>query len=826
MNPHIKNALLNGRLVLLFGAGASIGCKNSLSNNPPLGSELAKILATESGETYEGEDLSDVYAAAKEILGNQLGRILEKHYKHCEPSNEYREILKYPFFRIYTLNIDDGFDKAGHQSSGIKFNVRNRNDNITEVDQFYQSIDFIKLNGDINRLDDGFIFSPQEYGAGSANEPLWYQELASDYHKYTIIFIGTKLKESLFYHQIEKFKSKAGGNNLQSYILIPELTSIQKKSLETFNIHHLEGKLTDFIDWLSCEFEKPPTSQDVVSNTRPELNLSMKEQDKHLSLFSGVTPIGRASLGLIGNADLNSTIRRFYKGFKPTWKDILDNVPASLGKTKNFYHEKLAKNKAKPLELHLIFGSAGCGKSTALKQLALNVADEGISNVYFIEEYKDNFQALIYELDHRNSAPYYVFIERIGDVAPQISEILKSHKTEKAIFVSAENPKIWTSRVKEHLEHHLTSSIDISHLTESDADLILSKLEEFGNWTRLSKLSPRNRRIELMKKSKRQLLIGLIEATSGEGYNQIIQRDYSAITCESEKALLLLAGLATTQRVPAHESTLTRALIHLNLNPNIALLASKMDGLISYVNGSLTTRHRVYIERLFSLYVTQKEMLRAIDAYIMAFSVYQFPIVKYISRNESSIYKHLVNAKFLKKMLNNDERSVLSVYESYEKTFEHEGLFLMQYGLALRSFEYHDDAYEKLRIAHDAFPESPHIEHALAQQRIILACRGNDETIAFAHLSEAERVLNSLDTANLNAFDKYPIVTLSEGHVQVLLNFGYINEAKVYAKQYHDRINQIKHPAQRLSITANRLAKFYLNSTWPDKFSDLADYYD
>ena len=49
MNQHIKNALLNGRLVLLLGAGASKGCVNSLKEDIPLGWELAKILADEMG---------------------------------------------------------------------------------------------------------------------------------------------------------------------------------------------------------------------------------------------------------------------------------------------------------------------------------------------------------------------------------------------------------------------------------------------------------------------------------------------------------------------------------------------------------------------------------------------------------------------------------------------------------------------------------------------------------------------------------------------------------------------------------------------------------
>lgn len=88
MNEHIKRAMLNGRLVLLFGAGASIGCQNSNKENPPLGSSLAKILAGEMGRICEEDDeLSDVYAASKNVLGEQLHKVLEQNYKHCKPSN-------------------------------------------------------------------------------------------------------------------------------------------------------------------------------------------------------------------------------------------------------------------------------------------------------------------------------------------------------------------------------------------------------------------------------------------------------------------------------------------------------------------------------------------------------------------------------------------------------------------------------------------------------------------------------------------------------------------------------------------------------------------
>ncbi|EOK5765578.1 SIR2 family protein, partial [Vibrio vulnificus] len=700
------------------------------------------------------------------------------------------------------------------------------NDSVVEPDQFFQTLDYIKLNGDVNLIKNGFIFSPQEYADGSSTSPLWYQELARDFHRYTFIFIGTQLKEPLFNHQVAKFKAKTGTSNLKSYILIPSLSSIQQKGLSAANIEHLAGTLGDFTSWLKDEFPTPPKSAEIIANVRPELSKETQYDGKNIALFTGVTPVNRATLALMEKDKSKSKIRNFYKGFKPTWFDIMDGVPALLCKTDTFYNTNLSNNHPTPLDLYVMFGTAGAGKSTALRQLALRLSEEGDRPVYFIDEFKNDLHELISELDYRNEKPYYLFIDRINDVAYEVSKIIKSHKSSKVIFVTSENPKIWKTRVQDHLQEFVKGSVDISELSSKDADLILDKLRVYGNWTRLQKMPHKKRRVELLKKSKRQLLIGLLETTTGEGYQKIIQKDYKSIECSAEKSLLILAGLATTQGVSASEVTLTRAMSHLGENPNIHYVASAMDGLVEYKNGSVTTRHRVYIENLFRYYVSSRDLYEAICAYINAFSVYHFPIVKHISTSEFSVYKYLVNAKALKKLFKEDKKSILSIYEKFEKAFENEGLFLMQYGLSLRSFGHNQEAYEKLKIAQQAFPESPHIEHALAMQRIILACTEKDETVALALFAEAEEVLTRLDSSNISpasgGTDRYPIITLSEGHVKVLVNLRHISQAKIIARNYYERISKNSELKDnfRIKKTLTNLMKFSLNGKWSSSDGD------
>lgn len=57
MNNDIKNAILEGRVMLLLGAGASFGSLTSSREAIPLGFDLAKILCKEADFDYNNESL-------------------------------------------------------------------------------------------------------------------------------------------------------------------------------------------------------------------------------------------------------------------------------------------------------------------------------------------------------------------------------------------------------------------------------------------------------------------------------------------------------------------------------------------------------------------------------------------------------------------------------------------------------------------------------------------------------------------------------------------------------------------------------------------------
>jgi len=818
LNPQIKSAIETGRLVLLLGAGASITSLDRYNNQLLSGNDLAKLLAEEAGFSYQEESLSVVYSAVRKTLGDRLTSILEEKYRHCKPSKEFEILSKYAWVRIYTLNIDDAFEIALTRHSSQLVSKRYMTDAVHDQDQLFRELDYIKLNGSVDKIRDGLIFSPKEYGKGSASPTLWYSELAEDFFKYKFLFIGTKLNEPLFYHQIERYRSVSGGNEQRSYVLTPSATEIEKNSLDELNLEHIPGTLSDFTTWLQVTFPTPLTGNDLAMKRHPELEMMMslarsKDPDYLVKAYQHVIPVGRSFLTITtAHAKQPGKIRDFYKGFKPDWQDILDEVPAKLMST-DLSYKKIITTFEKEKALFVITGPAGSGKSTLLKQLALQLSDNG-KTVYFIDFPVDNLKEIVTALESSNSERYCIFYDRIGSLAQDLEDVLNSGIMKKGFFIGAESQSAWDRRVAARLEKYSGNPFKLEEINEPDAKNILIKLEQFGPWTRLSKLTQKERVHELLHKAKRQLLIGLLETTMGVGFEKIIERDYSTLNSEEERLLLVVVGLATANKVRLDQTYASRALTFAGLGRDVANLCRNMSGILKLENGFITARHPVYIRHLFERVLEKSEISKGLLVLMEAFSVYGSPIIKKVGKNEGILFKSLINHSFLKDLLSADEKLILNFYQSFEKRFENDGLFWLQYGLALRDFNRQQEAYEKLRTAFEAYPH-PHTEHALAQQELVIASKSPSLATAYSLLESAKKRLESLDKT-LQSDDTYPIVTLSEGHTDIVRRFEGDEKAKILATYYANLLERrIKLIADgRLKKAWTKLTKYLVTGEW------------
>lgn len=817
MNPSIKRSYLQGRLYLLLGAGASYGSKSADGVDLPMGDQLSKELASLMGWDYKYEPLSKVYSAVNRINSARLHDFFKRRLTNTKPSQELLVLTSYPWARIYTLNIDDCTETALRKNRVQELEIYHQNSPLSDVDPVYKSVQLIKLNGSADLPNDGFVFSPQEYGEGSTRLPAWYRELGNDYSSYSFLFIGSKLDEPLFQHAIAEMRSVIKRQPIKGYVITPTATEIDKHHLDSLNLEHIPGTLKDFTDWLVAEIPDRPNGWDIATERRPELrNIHGGLTDKQKRALNSITLVSPESIPKQVKQKTDGSIRNFYKGYKPQWSDITDEVHANVSTIKEF--SKIIEESHKKNKVIIISGPAGSGKSTTLMASALRLSKNSSDPVYFLREAVSDIKEVVIALEQINSGPFYLFIDKIESMHNEVFELISSGKTKNICIIASERLNIWNRRVKSVLSPVLYRAYLVDKIRKQDANLILEKLKIFGPWTRLQSMSPEDRLREIFNKSDRQLLIGLMEATTGLGFSKIIDRDFKNIGDDAHKNFLVLIGLASIHRSTLSTHIISSALRNLDILEDINVLATETEGVVSGNSKRYSARHPVYVRELFEKIVPVEMIRDCIVAALEAFSDYESPVIKNVSKPDGVVFRSIINHRFIKEMMRNDAKKVFSIYESFETRFHIDGLYWLQYGLALRGFNRQEEALDKLKTARQAY-DSPQIEHAYAQQLMVICSRHDSWGNAEPFLNEAILILRKLNK-NANGSDTYPIVTLAEGHITVVLRFLGVEGAKPIAQQYANELLALSknYSTTRLDGAVNKVVTFATTGIWDESY--------
>lgn len=819
MNDEILKDIKAGELILFLGAGASYGCKTATGQPVPMAETLASQMAIAAGFPYEGEPLDQVYEAARGKLGARLDGLLQASFKHVTPSFEYDRLAAYPWKRIYTLNIDDGLDKSLIRYSQQRVNKLSSQDQVVERNQFFETVEYIKLNGCIDRLHDGIIFSPSEYANATASHLPWYSQCASDFVRSPILFIGTQLNEPLLKYHIERYQSLNSVAPGVSYLICPNATKIQIEGLKRYKIKYVEGTLNKFISWLDEKIPKPPQPIDVARANIPQLDalLSSVDPTSYANLFEHITVVKRERMPNSESTRSSNTIRDFYKGFKPTWTDIVEGIPANLQvfeeSVKRVQEIDFSKKRLIPF-----LGPAGSGKTTLLMQLCWKFSSTPGWNVFFIDAEPVSLLSTLEAIENSSSAErVLVAIDNLEFYTEALLFTLSSTRLTKTLVIGAEREGIWNRRGKHVLSDLYHTPTYVRDFSETDAKRILEQLQKYGSWTRLGKMTARARLRELLDRSRKQLLIALLEATLGRGFEQIIENEYAQITSPEERLFLVIIALVTDRRCDAPISLIDRALDKMSILRRATTFANDLAGIVHQFQDTLTARHPVYAKYLLERVVDPTLAAKSINGILQAFADYKAPVIQHVKKSQAALYKSLINHKFLFEVLKGNQTKIVQTYADLEKKFERDGLFWLQYGLALRDFDLHADALEKMRIACSAYP-MPHTQHALAQQLLLLAVEANDPAIAMGLADEAKQILEKLDDV-IESDDTYPIITLAEGFTHVLRKHRSEIEARLAAKKYASILERrAKQNPQhtRLQVAYERMFRYASVGVWTE----------
>ena len=265
LSSHLADDLASGRLVLFTGAGFSADARDVDGNSVPTTAELRDLLwplVFPEQEPDESE-LADLYECAMQCAPEKTEALLRRRLRVDERTlpEVYRLWYSMPWFRAYTLNVDD-VDEAVARRFDLPLGIRSVSALVDELPGRADELLSVHLNGRI----DGFphiTFSHQQYGERTATPDPWYQHLALDLANHPVLFVGTRLAEPPLWQQVAVRRPGDDGERPRSYIVTRRLPLARQRILQGLNVEWIpmrhaefaERVLVELTDEAACGFD-------------------------------------------------------------------------------------------------------------------------------------------------------------------------------------------------------------------------------------------------------------------------------------------------------------------------------------------------------------------------------------------------------------------------------------------------------------------------------------------------------------------------------------------------------------------------------------------
>lgn len=678
-------------MVLFLGSGFSLDAKNKNGDFFPTGKKLSDLLWNFLGYPgdYDGTLLPEMYQAFVSNKKKKLidkSAFLENHLLSGDIPEIYNEIAKPYWFKIYTLNIDDILDKIYKNEFKKTELLVYPKDEYKERDQTLNKTQIVHLNGKLPCDPNDLIFSNKQYTRASLTEQRLYYHFAFDYATKPVIFLGTDINEPLFEKYLESRKGREGyaENRPKSYLISPYLSPVKIDNLKnSYNIIYVKGTTNDFLNWVKNLNLELPSREEILRDTFPNYldirSYSKVSKAKQIAIKEFSESFNRVPT----EYKVKDERSGYFIGSSPRWDDIFKerDIPREI--TDEIF-EKISSElipNSKKIDVVGIIGTAGSGKSTILKRLGLRLSQAGKTVFLSYSDYLPKNRHIVDVLENIDEKVVLVFdnVKNVIGLLPRLIKDLSVLKYQPILIV-ASRPNVIdniTSKlepVSAFLKYH------IPHLSDNEIEALISKLDTENYLGKLKGMSPEQRFHAFKNVAKKQILVALREATSGEKYDDIIKSEFDDINDSEAKALCVCIALNTElgftnskQDIVGFSNSIPAEALH--------HLQQTLRGTITWVgpkSDKLMLRHRTLADFIIKSCVGVN-LLK--DAYIRVLSVLAPELKSAESRSRKfNLYKSLISHKTLYFRFKKDIDLAREVYDSVAPYFRDDSQYWLQYG--------------------------------------------------------------------------------------------------------------------------------------------------
>jgi hypothetical protein len=597
----LRSQASRGELILFTGAGFSLGAKDRKGENLPSSAQLKLEIwqLCYPGEAFDDScSLGDLYEAALRRKKTELDTLLHSRLS-VDPSSlpEYYKIFfSFPWLRCYTLNVDDLESAVGRrfgiQRQPISISARDST-SLAAIANFAgagSGLEVVHLNGMLPTSPEGLTFSETQYAERIGSQEPWYSRCVVDITARPVVFVGTGLNESLFWQHMElrRRREKLGRDLRPTSLLVTRDLSRPRREI-----------LRDLrINWVQA------TAEEFASEVLARLADEAAKGFAFIRQYGegrGTRVIPLVSQLVAEKPDLQT---EYLLGDEPRWADILSGRAIERTHDGSLFDvcEQILSGKTRSTAI-AISGTAGTGKSTALMSLAIKLSNKGIPVLWIdkdseitpsrmrssVREAKDKIVLAIDDADMYGRE----LINLLSDLVPDSKDFLFVFATRSSKIDAVTNAVRAMPRIKLH-EHV------VPPLNDADVDGLIEVLEKNKRLGVLTGASREARREAFCDQAGRQLLVAMIQATSGENFEKKAQVEYTELEGAQREAYGLIA-VATALRNTVSKDEVLLAFGDSHEEALVALERLLAHHLVvtRSPNGEYRCRHRVIADLVF-----------------------------------------------------------------------------------------------------------------------------------------------------------------------------------------------------------------------------------
>jgi hypothetical protein len=637
-----------GELVLFTGAGFSIGSKDHTGRPIPSGNDLKRELWQLSypDDPYDdSSSIGDLYGAAMRHKRADLCNLLEARLT-VDPESlpeYYLPLFNFPWFRCYTLNVDDLESAAGRRFSlerpPITISARSgAEERLPGLPPSSSGLEVVHLNGVIPCPPESLTFSETQYAERIGNQEPWYSRCVVEITSRPVIFIGTVLSESLLWHHmvLRRRRENLGRDLRPTSILITKDLSLPRRDI-----------LRDLrINWVRG------TAGEFATEILPQLNI---EAARGFSFIRQHTePRSSIPIPLVSQI-LNALPKlqtEFLLGDEPQWSDVLG------GKAIERAHDEVLHDTAQeilngklPATALAVTGTAGTGKSTALMSLVLKLSGAGAPVIWVDKESDASPLRMKQRVREFRDQHVVLAIDDADMYGRELLGLLRDlvPLTPNCLFVFAvRSGKLdqITSAARTHAGFQIHEHV-VPPLTDSDIDSLIAVLDKNNRLGILTGASAADRQKAFREQAGRQLLVAMIQATSDENFEKKAQDEYLELE-QSHRYPYALIAVATALR---YSVTKDEILLAQGDSPEETLVAlerltARHLVLLNPTKSDYRCRHRVIADLVFDKVKEQCELSEVLAGLAWALATKSGPVLDRHSRTGKFLIR-IINHEFL-----------------------------------------------------------------------------------------------------------------------------------------------------------------------------------